>query len=105
MADYFRQKGAIVTTFSRKGCDQHEGLASLLEPAIFSQLDAILHFGWGTVPKDSEEKQGVEWQKDLPFISKLTQALGQLAEKKKPYLIFSSTGAVYGECGNEPAVE
>ena len=105
MADYFRQRGTRVTTFSRKGCDQHEGLAKLLEPAILSQFDAILHFGWGTVPKDSEEKQGVEWQKDLPFISKLTQALGQLAEKNRPYLIFSSTGAVYGDCANEPAVE
>ena len=84
---------------------QHEALAVLLEPAILSEFDAILHFGWGTVPKDSEEKQGAEWQKDLPFISKLMQALGQLAEKKRPYLIFSSTGAVYGECGNEPAVE
>ena len=105
MAEYLREKGVAVTTFSRKACVQHEALAVLLEPAILSEFDAILHFGWGTVPKDSEEKQGAEWQKDLPFISKLMQALGQLAEKKRPYLIFSSTGAVYGECGNEPAVE
>ena len=105
MAEYLRKKGVAVTTFSRKACVQHEALAALLEPAILSEYDAILHFGWGTVPKDSEEKQGAEWQKDLPFISKLMQALGQLAEKKRPYLIFSSTGAVYGECGNEPAVE
>ena len=105
MAEYLRKKGVAVRTFSRKACVQHEGLTTLLEPAILSEFDAIVHFGWGTVPKDSEEKQGAEWQKDLPFISKLMQASGQLAEKKRPYLIFSSTGAVYGECGNEPAVE
>jgi len=105
VAEYLRGKGVEVTTFSRKSCAQHKGLATLLDPAVLSQFDVILHFGWGTVPKDSEEKQGTEWQKDLPFISKLLQALGQIAEKHRPYLIFSSTGAVYGECGNEPAVE
>ena len=105
VAEYLRGKGVEVTTFSRKSCAQHEGLATLLDPAVLSQFDVILHFGWGTVPKDSEEKQGTEWQKDLPFISKLLQALGQVAEKYRPYLIFSSTGAVYGECGNKPAVE
>jgi UDP-glucose 4-epimerase len=105
VAEYLRGKGVELTTFSRKSCTQHEGLATLLDPAVLSQFDMILHFGWGTVPKDSEEKQGTEWQKDLPFISKLLQALGQVAEKYRPYLIFSSTGAVYGECGNKPAVE
>ena len=105
VAEYLRKKGVAVTTFSRKGCVQHEALATLLEPAILSEFDAILHFGWGTVPKDSEEKQGAEWQIDLPFISKLLQALGQLPEKQRPIFVFPSTGAVYGECGNEPAVE
>lgn len=105
MADYFRQKGAAVTTFSRKGCGQHKGLAGLLDAATLSQFVAILHFGWGTVPKDSEEKQGAEWQKDLPYISKLLQALSRLPDRQRPLLVFPSTGAVYGECGKQPAVE
>ena len=105
MAEYLRKKGVAVTTFSRKACVQHEALAVLLEPAILSEFDAILHFGWGTVPKDSEEKQGAEWQKDLPYISKLLQALGRLPDTQRPLLVFPSSGAVYGECGNQAAVE
>ena len=105
VAEYLRGKGVEVTTFSRKSCAQHEGLATLLDPAVLSQFDVILHFGWGTVPKDSEEKQGTEWQKDLPFISKLLQALGRLSDKRRPILVFPSTGAVYGECENKPAIE
>jgi UDP-glucose 4-epimerase len=105
VAEYLRQKGAAVITFSRKGCVRHQSLACLLEPEILSQFDAILHFGWGTVPKDSEEKQGAEWQKDLPYISKLLQALSRLPDTQRPLLVFPSSGAVYGECGNQAAVE
>ena len=105
MAEYLRGKGVEVTTFSRKSCTKHEGLATLLDPAVLSQFDVILHFGWGTVPKDSEEKQGTEWQKDLPFISKLLQTLTRVPDRQRPLLVFSSTGAVYGECGKQPAVE
>ena len=105
VAEYLRQKGVTVTTFSRKGCAQHEALAGLLDRAVLSQFDVILHFGWGTVPKDSEEKQGTEWQKDLPYISKLLQALSRLPDRQRPLLVFPSSGAVYGECGNQAAVE
>lgn len=105
VAEYLRKKGVAVTTFSRKSCTQHEGLATLLEPAVLSQFDVILHFGWGTVPKVAEEKQGAEWQKDLPYISKLLQSLGRLPDRQRPLLVFPSSGAVYGECGNQAAVE
>jgi UDP-glucose 4-epimerase len=105
VAEALTRKGAAVKTFSQKESGEHTGLAALLEPGGLADFDAILHFGWGTVPKDSEEKQGAEWQKDLPFISKLLQALGRLPEKQRPIIIFPSTGAVYGECGNEPAIE
>ena len=105
VAESLRKKGAAIKTFSQKEGGEHQGLAALLEPGGLADLDAILHFGWGTVPKVAEEKQGVEWQKDLPFISKLLQALGRFPEKQRPILVFPSTGAVYGECGNEPAIE
>jgi len=105
VAESLRKKGAAIKTFSQKDGGEHEGLPALLEPGVLAELDAILHFGWGTVPKVAEEKQGAEWQKDLPFISRLLQALGRLPEKQRPILIFPSTGAVYGECGNEPAIE
>ena len=105
LVEYLRRKGAVVKTFSRKEVGEHQGLQALLDPTQLSLFDTILHFGWGTVPKVAEEKQGAEWQKDLPFISKLLQALGRLPEKQRPILIFPSTGAVYGECGNEPAIE
>lgn len=105
VAEYVRQKGVTATTFSRKSCAQHEALAALLDPAVLSQFDVILHFGWGTVPKDSEEKQGAEWQKDLPYISRLLQALSRLPDTQRPLLVFPSSGAVYGECGNQAAVE
>ena len=105
VAEALTRKGAAVKTFSQKEGGKHQGLAALLEHGGLADLDAILHFGWGTVPKDSEEKQGAEWQKDLPFISKLLQALGRLPEKQRPIIVFPSTGAVYGECGNEPAIE
>jgi UDP-glucose 4-epimerase len=105
VAEALTRKGASVKTFSQKEGGKHQGLAALLEPGVLAELDAILHFGWGTVPKVAEEKQGAEWQKDLPFISKLLQALGRLPEKQGPILVFPSTGAVYGECGNEPAIE
>jgi UDP-glucose 4-epimerase len=105
VAEALTRKGASVKTFSQKEFGEHQGLAALLEPGGLADLDAILHFGWGTVPKVAEEKQGAEWQKDLPFISKLLQALGRLPEKQRPVIVFPSTGAVYGECGNEPAIE
>ena len=105
VAEALTRKGASVKTFSQKECGEHQGLAALLEPGGLADLDAILHFGWGTVPKVAEEKQGAEWQKDLPFISKLLQALGRLPEKQRPVIVFPSTGAVYGECGTEPAIE
>jgi UDP-glucose 4-epimerase len=31
--------------------------------------------------------------------------LGWISEKQRPFLVFPSSGAVYGECGNEPAIE
>jgi len=105
LAEALTRKGGSVRTFSQKEGGEHQGLAALLKPGVLAEIDAILHFGWGTVPKVAEEKQGTEWQKDLPFISKLLQALGRLPEKQGPILIFPSTGAVYGECGNEPAIE
>ena len=105
VAEALTRKGASVETFSQKECGKHQGLAALLEPGVLAELDAILHFGWGTVPKVAEEKQGAEWQTDLPFISKLLQVLGRISEKQRPILIFPSSGAVYGECGNEPAIE
>jgi UDP-glucose 4-epimerase len=105
VAEALTSKGASVKTFSQKEGGEHQGLGALLEPGVLAGVDAILHFGWGTVPKVAEEKQGAEWQKDLPFISKLLQALGRLPEKQRPILVFPSSGAVYGECGNEPAIE
>jgi len=105
VAESLRKKGAAIKTFSQKEGGEHEGLPALLEPGVLAELDAILHFGWGTVPKVAEEKQGAEWQKDLPFISRLLQALGRISEKQRPILVFPSSGAVYGECGNEPAIE
>ena len=105
VAEALTRKGALVKTFSQKEGGEHQGLGALLEPGVLAELDAILHFGWGTVPKVAEEKQGAEWQKDLPFISKLLQALGWISEKQRPFLVFPSSGAVYGECGNEPAIE
>ena len=105
VAESLRRKSAVVQTFSRKEAGGHQGLDALLEPSNLSLFDAILHFGWGTVPKVAEEQQGAEWQKDLPFISRLLQALGRLPDRQRPLLVFPSTGAVYGECGNQPAVE
>ena len=105
VAGALTRKGASVKTFSQKEGGEHQGLVALLEPGVLADLDAILHFGWGTVPKVAEEKQGAEWQKDLPFISKLLQALGRLSDKQRPILVFPSTGAVYGECENKPAIE
>ena len=105
LVDYLRKKGVVVKTFSRKESGEHQGLDALLESSNLSLFDAILHFGWGTVPKVAEEQQGAEWQKDLPFISKLLQALGRLPEMQRPLLVFPSTGAVYGECGSQPAAE
>jgi hypothetical protein len=81
VAEALTRKGASVKTFSRKEGGKHQGLAALLEPGVLAELDAILHFGWGTVPIVAEEKQGAEWQKDLPFISKLLQSLGRISEK------------------------
>jgi len=105
LVDYLRKKGVVVKTFSRKESGEHQGLDALLESSNLSLFDAILHFGWGTVPKVAEEQQGAEWQKDLPYISRLLQALGRLPEMQRPLLVFPSTGAVYGECGNQPSVE
>jgi len=105
LAEALTRKGASVKTFSQKEGGEHQGLGALLEPGVLAEVDAILHFGWGTVPKVAEEKQGSEWQKDLPFISKLLQALGRISEKQRPILVFPSSGAVYGECGNEPVIE
>jgi len=105
VAEALTRKGASVKTFSQKECGEHQGLAALLEPGGLAELDAILHFGWGTVPKVAEEKQGAEWQKDLPFISKLLQALSRLPDRQRPLLVFPSTGAVYGDCGDQPADE
>lgn len=105
LVEYLRRKGAVVKTFSRKEVGEHQGLKALLAPTQLSLFDTILHFGWGTVPKVAEEERGAEWQKDLPFISRLLQALGRLSEMQRPLLVFPSTGAVYGECGNQAAVE
>ena len=105
LAESLRRKGAVVKTFSQKEGAEHQGLNALLDPSNLSLFDAILHFGWGTVPKVAEEKQGAEWQKDLPYISKLLQSLGRLPDRQRPLLVFPSTGAVYGECGKQPAVE
>jgi UDP-glucose 4-epimerase len=105
LVDYLRKKGVVVKTFSRKEAGEHQGLDALLDPSNLSLFDAILHLGWGTVPKVAEEQQGAEWQKDLPYISKLLQSLGRLPDRQRPLLVFPSTGAVYGECGKQPAVE
>ena len=105
LVEHLRKKGVVVKTFSRKESREHQGLDALLESSNLSLFHAVLHFGWGTVPKVAEEQQGAEWQKDLPFISRLLQALGRLPEMQSPLLIFPSTGAVYGECGNQAAVE
>ena len=105
LAEYLRGKGARVVTFSRLAGEGHEDLQSLLHPPTLARMDVLLHFGWGTVPKVAEEKQGAERQKDLPFLSKLLKSFSQLAEKEKPYFLFPSTGAVYGECGEQPVTE
>jgi UDP-glucose 4-epimerase len=105
LVEYLRRKGAVVKTFSRKDVGEHQGLQALLAPTQLSLFDTILHFGWGTVPKVAEEEKGAEWQKDLPFISKLLQALSRLPDRQRALLVFPSTGAVYGNCGDQPADE
>lgn len=65
----------------------------LLEASELEQADEIVHLAWLTVPSTAE-KQPETIEKDFESLRRLLAAIGEL--EKKPRLIFSSTGAVYG---------
>lgn len=104
-AEKMAANGYEVVLFSRKGGEKIQGLPSLLDPTVLSEFGAILHFGWGTVPKTSEVREGAEWKGDLPFLSRLLRAVASLPVDRRPHFVFPSTGAVYGDCSEKAATE
>lgn len=105
VAERMAAEGYQVVLFSRKAGGKFQSLSSLLDASVLSELGAILHFGWGTVPKTSEAREGAEWKGDLPFLSRLLRAAAALPVDRRPHFVFPSTGAVYGDCSEKAATE
>lgn len=96
---HLQAKGADLTTFSRVAGSGHEALESLFAGDTLSGADTLLHLAWSTVPMSSEQRPGSESAEDLPFLTKLLDAI--VAAPRRPHFIFfSSGGAIYGNAVN-----
>ena len=89
---------------SRTGEEGHLTWEQAFRTGLWSEAQSIIHCAWSTVPKISEENPGIEWQKDLPLLSKLLDAISRT--DSAPHFVFlSSAGTVYGPAGNMPSRE
>lgn len=103
LMDVARQGGCEVVPFSRTPDASQRELATLADPAVLGEFDAVLHLGWSSVPLLSEQNPGIEEREDLGFLHALATAATTLA--RPPRLVFFSTAAVYGNTNARPATE
>src|SRR5690606_4716821 len=78
-------------------------LESLSDPAIWREIDVLIHCGWSSVPLTAERHPENLQRLDLPFLQDMLQASEQAGTHL--HWVFLSTGAVYGDTGSEPARE
>jgi UDP-glucose 4-epimerase len=94
---HFTAKGADLTCFSRKAGDGQVALETLLTGSRLAEAETLIHLAWSTVPFSAEQNPGVEWQQDLPLLTRLLTSIAALPERERPHLVFfSSGGTVYG---------
>lgn len=103
IARHLADRGFEMRLFSRAGGRGMEPTGTLTDPKVMAKLDALLHFGWSTVPAVAEQDQGREDREDIPFLRALLDTLGHV--ESTPHFVFASTAAVYGETGDLPATE
>ena len=100
---FFRISGYQVEVFSRTAGTGCHAIEELLSPMFFGTFDALVHLGWSSVPRLSEENAGIEAKEDLPLAHKICSLAAE--SSNPPQIVFFSTAAVYGNTGLEFAVE
>lgn len=89
--------GARVISLSRSEGEHHLGLENLFVNNLVDDTDTILHLAWSTVPLSSERHVGLEWEQDLPLLSKVLKTLCASPNRERLHFVFfSSGGTVYG---------
>ena len=96
-----------IYNFSRNAGDGHLALADLLTGGLLERVSALVHLAWSTVPYTSELHPGLEWETDLPFLTRLLNALTapQMGGNAPHFIFFSSGGTVYGNAPDRPSRE
>ena len=96
---FLSAQGIDVLPLSRTPDAEHRPLASLAAAAGESDVDAILHLAWSTVPATAEGSATCGQDENVSFLrAYLESASAQLAAGiRMPRIIFFSSCAVYGE--------
>jgi UDP-glucose 4-epimerase len=97
LREHFCSGGHEVVAFSRTADESRKGLDELPSFLRDTEVQAVLHLGWSTVPATAEQMPASERQDDLPLLAKINACLLDRPPDKRPLLMFFSTGAVYGE--------
>jgi UDP-glucose 4-epimerase len=103
IARHFVSQGFGVRLFSRCAGDGLEPLDRLTEPKLWEEVDVLIHCGWSCVPLTAERHPENAARQDLPLLRGLLQAAGAAGTPAR--MVFLSTGAIYGDTGEEPAKE
>lgn len=104
---HLTSRGAQVISLSRSEGEHHLGLENLFVNNLADEADTILHLAWSTVPLSSERHVGLEWEQDLPLLSKVLKTVSSSPNRDRLHFVFfSSGGTVYGNArGGRPSRE
>lgn len=97
LAGSLRNAGADVDMHSRVEGGGFQGLEAL----GLNHPDVIIHCAWSSVPLTAEQNPGSFFEYDLPVLEHVVSRTKDLGCR----LVFLSSGAVYGNTGDVPAIE